>query len=69
MKENILKHAKRMMILKERLSQKPESLLKLDPSNGNEESYIPGSLQRKNPIVVPGYYNDNKVLNEIAKEG
>ena len=69
MKDVILDYTKRMLGKKEIITQKSEALLKLDSKNDDGESYVPGSLQKVNPIAVPGYLKDNERLKEIAEEG
>ena len=69
MKDTILDHSKRMLRLRERISQKSDALSKLETTDDDGESYVPGSLRKKNPIEAPGYYKDNTVLKEIVEEG
>ena len=59
MTDTILEHAAKVLGMRERMSQKSEALSKLDIKTDNGESYIPGPLQIKKPIVAPAYVKDN----------
>ena len=69
MKDTILDHSTRMLRPRERVTQKSDVLSKLLTANNDGESYVPGSLRKKNPIKALGYYKDNDGLKAIVEEG
>ena len=50
------------------IEQKMETQLKLQSST-DSQSYIPGSLQNRDPILAPNYLKDNQGIEAIVKEG